>query len=316
MNRPEWAKRARRSPSRAVTVRAPGKVNLSLRSGARGADGFHPLTTTFQALTVFEEVTASAGAGLAIEVSGPQAELVPTDADNVAARAALLLAEHIGVDPDVTLHLHKGVPVAGGMAGGSADGAAALVACDALWEAGLPRDELLELAGELGSDVPFALLGHTAVGTGRGHLLSPVMTRGTFHWALALRAEGMSTPRVYAKFDELTQGRARLEPDLDNDLLLALRQADPVALGAALHNDLQEAAIDLRPELGQAVDTALEAGALGAIVSGSGPTVAVLARSAQHALALSATLMAEGVADEVRTASSPAQGAVVVSASP
>lgn len=312
MRRVDFSGRSRRTPARSVTVRAPGKVNLSLRSGPRGQDGFHPLTTTFQALSLFEEVSAVEGQGLVIEVTGAQADLVPTDVDNIAARAALLLAERAGVDPDVHLRIHKEVPVAGGMAGGSADGAAALVACNELWDTGIARDELFELAGELGSDVPFALLGHTAVGTGRGHLLSPVMTRGTFHWVLALRHEGMSTPQVYARFDEIVGDSARLEAGADIDLLLALRQADPEALGEALHNDLQPAAIDLRPELGDTIDVALEAGALGAVVSGSGPTVAVLARSAQHALALSATLMAQGGADDVRTATSPVPGAVVL----
>lgn len=307
----DWAERARRRPARAVTVRAPGKINLSLRCGALGSDGYHPLATTFQAVSVFEEVTATEGKGLVVEVSGPQAEHVPTGEDNLAARAARALAEHVGVDPDVTLHLRKGVPVAGGMAGGSADAAATLVACDALWEAGLAREELAELAADLGSDVPFALVGHTAVGSGRGHLLSPVMTRGTFHWVLAMRSEGLPTPAVYAKFDELTPDAA-IDPDADVDLMLALRQADPVALGAALHNDLQAAALALRPELGETIEVARDAGALGAIVSGSGPTVAALARSAQHALVLSATLRALGGADEVRTVRGPVQGAVVL----
>jgi len=298
-------------------VRAPGKINLSLRSGPAGPDGYHQLATTFQAVSLYEEVSARrAGGDVIITVSGPQAELVPTGLDNLAAQAVFLLAEHVGTDPDAHLHLHKGVPVAGGMAGGSADAAAALVACDALWDIGMSRDALVELAGELGADVPFAVLGHTAIGKGRGHLLTPALARGTFHWALAIRHEGMSTPAVYRKFDELTGGNAELDQDADHDLLLALRQADPVALGEALHNDLQEAALALSPGLADPLEVAREAGALGAIVSGSGPTVAVLARSAQHALALSATLMAEGVADEVRTATGPVQGAAVVSSHP
>ncbi len=295
-------------------VRAPGKINLALRSGPVGADGYHELATTFQAVSLFEEVSARrAGGDLIITVSGTQAELVPTGPDNLAFRAAVLLAEHTGVDVDVALHLHKGVPVAGGMAGGSADAAAALVACDALWDTGLHRDALVELAGELGADVPFAVLGHTAIGKGRGDVLTPVLARGTFHWALAIRHEGQSTPAVYRKFDELTGGRARLDQEADRDLLLALRQADPVALGEALHNDLQDAALALSPGLAGTLEVAREAGALGAVVSGSGPTVAVLARSAQHALALSATLMAEGVADDVRTATGPVAGATLVS---
>jgi len=298
---------------RVVHVRAPGKVNLSLRSGSVGQDGYHPLVTTFQAISVYEEVSARPGEGVSITVSGEQAERVPTGPENLAARAAVLLAERAGIEPHVALHLRKGVPVAGGMAGGSADAAAALVACDALWGTGFSRDELVELAGELGADVPFAVLGHTAVGQGRGHLLSPALVHGTFHWALAIRHAGQSTPEVYAKFDELSGGRAHLEPDADIDLLLALRQGDPGALGAALHNDLQDAAIALTPELEGALEVALDAGALGAVVSGSGPTVAALGRNAQHALELSAVLASAGVADDVRTATGPVAGATILS---
>ncbi|NLF04038.1 MAG: 4-(cytidine 5'-diphospho)-2-C-methyl-D-erythritol kinase [Actinomycetales bacterium] len=297
---------------RVVHVRAPGKINLSLRCGPVGEDGYHPLVTTFQAVSVYEEVSARPGDGVSLTVSGAQAELVPTGPENLAARAAVLLAERAGIEPHVALHVRKDVPVAGGMAGGSADAAAALVACDALWRTGFSREELTELAGELGADVPFTLLGHTAVGQGRGHLLSPALVHGQFHWVLAIRHEGQSTPAVYARFDERTGGRARLDPEADVALLLALRRGDPGALGAALHNDLQQAALDLSPDLEGPLEVASEAGALGAVVSGSGPTVAVLARSAQHALELSTTLAGAGVADEVRTATGPVAGATLL----
>jgi 4-diphosphocytidyl-2-C-methyl-D-erythritol kinase len=256
------------------------------------------------------------GAGVSIAVDGPQADRVPLDGTNLAWRAAEALADHVGLSPDVALHLTKGVPVAGGMAGGSADAAAALVACDALWETGLPRAELGAIAAGLGSDVPFALLGHTAVGTGRGHLLTPAMTRGEFHWVFAVQDEGLSTPAVFGRFDELTAGGgsgAALvdDPGLaeDTGLMQALRAGDPHALGAALHNDLQDAALSLRPELERTLDVAREAGALGTLVSGSGPTVAALARSRQHALAVAATWTAEGAADSVWCTSGPASGA-------
>ncbi|MFE5307538.1 4-(cytidine 5'-diphospho)-2-C-methyl-D-erythritol kinase [Isoptericola sp. NPDC056573] len=303
------------APSPSVRVRAPGKVNLSLRVGARQADGYHPLSTIFQAVALYEEVTATQvpeGAGVTITVDGPQAELVPVDGTNLAWRAAEALAAQVGVAPDVALHLAKGVPVAGGMAGGSADAAATLVACDALWQTGLSRDDLASLAAELGSDVPFALLGHTAVGTGRGHLLTPAMARGEFHWVFAAQAEGLSTPAVYGRFDELAgPDGAADEPGLDEDtgLMQALRAGDAHALGRALHNDLQAAALSLRPELERTIAVADEAGALGAFVSGSGPTVAALARSRQHALAVAASWTAEGAADSVWCTSGPAHGA-------
>ncbi|GGM30869.1 4-(cytidine 5'-diphospho)-2-C-methyl-D-erythritol kinase [Promicromonospora citrea] len=304
------------APPPSVRVRAPGKVNLALRVGPVGPDGYHPLATIFQAVSLFEEVTATQvapGSGISLTVSGPQAEAVPTDETNLAWRAAALLAERTGLAADVALHLTKGVPVAGGMAGGSADAAAALVACDTLWEAGVPRPELVEMAAELGADVPFSLLGHTAVGTGRGDLLTPAMTRGEFHWCFGTQRTGLSTPSVFRRFDELAGSRAStVDPADDAELMHALRAGDPVALGTALHNDLEPAALDLRPELAEVLEVATEAGALGVVVSGSGPTVAALARSRQHALALGAAWTAADVVDSIWCASGPAPGTQVV----
>lgn len=303
--------------TREVRVRAPGKVNLSLHVGPVDRDGYHALTTVFQAVSVFEEVTARTSDERVVTVSGPQHELVPTDASNLALRAAELLAEAAGIDEGVHLHIDKGVPVAGGMAGGSADAAAALLACDALWQTGLSRADLLALAARLGSDVPFVLQGHTAVGQGRGDLLTPVLGRGEFHWAFAVQDRGLSAGVVYGALDALradTQDVA-LPPDLDDDvpLLQALRAGDARALGAALHNDLQAAALELDPRLAEPLAVAQDAGALGVIVSGSGPTVAALARSRQHALVLAAAFTASGAADRVLTASGPVPGARVVS---
>lgn len=304
------------APSPSVRVRAPGKLNLSLRVGPVDDDGYHPLVTVFQAVSLYEEVTATEvpeGTGIALTVDGPQADQVPLDSANLAWRAAELLARHVGVGADVALHLAKGVPVAGGMAGGSADAAATLVACDALWGTALSRDELTNLAAQLGSDVPFALVGHTAVGTGRGDVLTPAMIRGEFHWAFATQAAGLSTPAVYRQYDERTGGQAPpADPADDTDLMHALRAGDPVALGRTLHNDLQDAAIDLRPELERTLEIAQNGGALGAIVSGSGPSVAALARSRQHALAIAATWTAEGAADSVWCTTGPAAGTRVL----
>lgn len=305
------------APPPSVRVRAPGKVNLTLRVGPVGADGYHPLATIFQAVSLFEEVTATQappGAGISLTVSGPQADAVPTDETNLAWRAAALLADRTGLASDVGLHITKGVPVAGGMAGGSADAAAALVACDALWDAGVPRPELVEMAAELGADVPFSLLGHTAAGTRRGDLLTPAMTRGEFHWCFATQRKGLSTPDVFRRFDELAgPSTPNVAPAADDTALMhALRAGDAVALGKALHNDLEAPALDLRPELAEVLDVATDAGALGVIVSGSGPTVAALGRSRQHALALGAAWTAADVVDAVWTATGPAPGTQIV----
>lgn len=303
--------------TREVRVRAPGKVNLSLHVGPVDADGYHPLTTVFQAVSVFEEVTARPCDERRVTVSGPQHELVPTDASNLAMRAAELVAEAAGIDEGVHLHIDKGVPVAGGMAGGSADAAAALLACDALWQAGLSRAELLALAARLGSDVPFVLQGHTAVGQGRGDLLTPVLGRGEFHWAFAVQDRGLSAGAVYRALDELRGDATHPAPpphvDDDVPLLQALRAGDARALGAALHNDLERAALELDPGLAEPLGVARDAGALGVVVSGSGPTVAALARSRQHALVLAAAFTASGAADRVLTASGPVPGARLVS---
>ncbi|WP_426594461.1 4-(cytidine 5'-diphospho)-2-C-methyl-D-erythritol kinase [Cellulomonas sp. McL0617] len=300
-------------PEHEVRVRAPGKVNLSLRVGPLEADGYHPVSTVFQAVSVFEEVVATPAERRTLTVSGPQSEHVPTDSTNLALQAARLVAARAGIDDGVHLHLHKGVPVAGGMAGGSADAAAALIACDALWRTGLSRDDLLELAAELGSDVPFALSGHTAVGTGRGHLLTPALSRGEFHWAFAVQDRGLSTAAVYAAFDRLADAPRIPDPEDDVPLMQALRAGDPRALGAALHNDLQLAALSVDPGLAEPLAVAQDAGALGVVLSGSGPTVAALGRSRQHALVLAAAFTASGVADRVLTAAGPVAGARVVS---
>lgn len=295
-----------------VRVRAPGKVNLSLAVGRRQADGYHPLATVFQAVSLVEEVVATPAEQFSVQVEGLQADQVPLGPENLAVRAARLLADVAGVDDGVHLTIHKDVPVAGGMAGGSADAAAALLACDALWGTGLPREDLSRLAAELGSDVPFALHGHTAVGRGRGHLLSPVMSRGQYHWTVGLRTTGLSTAEVYAAYDELAGASATDEPEVDDALLRALLAGDATALGAALTNDLQHAALELAPELAETLAVAEDAGALGVVVSGSGPTVVALARDAGHALAMGRALEGARVVDATRTAVGPVAGARVL----
>jgi 4-diphosphocytidyl-2-C-methyl-D-erythritol kinase len=294
-----------------VSVRVPAKINLDLSVGAARPDGYHPLTTVFHAVSLFDDltVTPTDEPGITIEVVGDHREGVPRDAANLAVRAARLVARRAGIDSGAQLLLHKGIPVAGGMAGGSADAAAALVACDAAWHACLDRSELVELAGELGSDVPFALVGGTAIGSGRGEQITPALARGQYHWVLALSADGLSTPDVYAEFDRLTAGRVLAEPRVSDAVMQALRSGDSTALGQALRNDLQAAACALRPDLGDVLDVGLEYGALGGVVSGSGPTVAFLVRDNEHALDLSVALTASGACQSVKRAHGPVHGA-------
>jgi 4-diphosphocytidyl-2-C-methyl-D-erythritol kinase len=298
-----------------VTVRAPAKINLDLAVGPLRADGFHDVATAYHAVSLYDEVIATDSDGLVVSVSagtGVPVEDVPQDPSNLAAAAAMALARHVGRTPDVALHITKGIPVAGGMAGGSADAAAALVACDALWGTALPRTDLVALAAGLGSDVPFALLGGTAMGTGRGEVLAPVLARGTFQWVAALADGGLSTPAVYAECDRLRGETAVPEPRVGDALMAALRAGDPDALGAALRNDLQEAACTLRPALRRTMETGREVGALGAIVSGSGPTVVFLARGPEHAIDIAVALSATGTCRAVKRAHGPVAGARVV----
>ena len=298
-----------------VIVRAPAKINLHLSVGPLRRDGYHDVATAYHAVSLHDEVIASDSDGLAVSVSagtGVPVEDVPQDPSNRAAAAAMALARHVGRSPDVALHITKGIPVAGGMAGGSADAAAALVACDALWGTGLSRGELSALAAQLGSDVPFSLTGGTAIGTGRGEVLAPVLARGRFQWVAALADGGLATPDVYAECDRLRDGQEVPEPRVGSDLMAALRAGDADALGAALHNDLEEAACSLRPALRQTLGTGREAGALGAIVSGSGPTVVFLARSPEHAIDIAVALSATGTCRAVKRCHGPVGGARVM----
>ncbi len=301
--------------STSVIVRVPAKVNLQLSVGPLRTDGYHELATVFHAVSLSDEVKATyaePGAGITLTISGEGADHLPVDESNLAYRAAMLLAAHAGIDADVTLHLNKGIPVAGGMAGGSADAAGALVACDALWRLGTDRDDLMDLAAELGSDVPFALHGGTAVGTGRGEKLMSALARGSFHWVFALAEGGLSTPAVYRECDRLREGVDVPDPYVSDLLMQGLRAGDAVILGKALSNDLQAAAISLRPSLAQVLETGDDLGALGGIVSGSGPTCAFLARDHEHALDIAVGLTSAGVCRTVKTATSPASGAKVV----
>ncbi|GGA61471.1 4-diphosphocytidyl-2-C-methyl-D-erythritol kinase [Pseudoclavibacter endophyticus] len=284
-----------------VTVRAPGKINVALLVGRLMDDGYHDVATAYQAVSLFEDVRATPADDVSVSFAGPIAtEDLPTGNDNLAVRAARLLARETGHDGGAHLHITKRVPVAGGMGGGSADAAATLVACDALWGTDCGRDDLLALGARLGADVPFALLGGTAIGTGRGDQLSPALSTGQFHWVLAVSDTGMSTPSTYRALDAHRERHsadispASPAPTVPDDVMHALRSGDAVALGEALTNDLQAAALQLRPELGDTLELGEANGALAGIVSGSGPTIAFLVSDVESAIDLQVTLSAAG----------------------
>ncbi|MFI0482405.1 4-(cytidine 5'-diphospho)-2-C-methyl-D-erythritol kinase [Actinomadura sp. 9N215] len=306
-----------------MSVRVPAKVNLQLGVGPIRDDGYHDLVNVFHAVSLFDDVTAADGPRLEVRVeSAPYSRVdvgdVPVDDDNLAAKAARLVAARLGVEPRVAIRIRKAIPVAGGMAGGSADAAAALVACARLWddrdEPVITRDDLLVLGAELGSDVPFAILGGTAIGVGRGERLTPALTRGTFHWVFATADGGLSTPAVYGECDRIraAQGVEAAPPVVSEALMTALATGDAKGLGAALTNDLQEAALSLRPSLGRVLDAGHDLGAAGALVSGSGPTCAFLAETEEDAAELAEALDGAGVARQVLRAHGPVPGATAM----
>ena len=313
-----------------VTVRVPAKINLQLAVGPLRPDGYHGLVTVFHAVSLFDDVTVATAETDTIAVTGEGAGLVPEDGDNLALRAIRALrqalprrgasalgayrpADAVAGAGGVAVTIAKRIPVAGGMAGGSADAAAALVACNELWGAGLSQQELCAIAGEVGSDAAFPVLGGTAVGRGRGEQLAPaVASPVAFHWVLAFAGGHLSTPAVFRALDKQRAGREVPEPELSNELMTALRTGHIENLGAALTNDLQEPAIALFPALRKTLDAGLEAGAVGALVSGSGPTCYFLARDAAHAADLAAGISGAGVCRSVTSATGPAPGASVV----
>ncbi|MBG6224139.1 4-diphosphocytidyl-2-C-methyl-D-erythritol kinase [Arthrobacter sp. CAN_A2] len=306
-----------RSGARSVRVRAPGKINVSLKVGPPREDGYHGIASVFLAVSLYEEVTATEtdGDGISVTVNGQgtlnlPAESIPLDRTNLAVRAAELLAEVSPGRTGVHLDITKRVPIAGGMGGGSADAAAALLACDALWGSGFSRDELAKIAVDLGADVPFALVGGTAVGLGVGDQLTPAISKTPLHWVLVTSDYGLSTPEVYRTLDgiRLREGiDPDPQPDIDPAILGAMRAGDAPGLAPLLHNDLQRASIELAPVLGDILETGKAAGALAGIVSGSGPTIAFLARSSGHAAELATLLGTEGL--QAMTVHGPAHGA-------
>jgi len=311
---PEDDERPRLGASGPVKVRVPAKINLHLGVGPARSDGYHELSTVYHAIALHDELTARRGDTLTLTMEGVGTGELALDESNLAIRAARALARQAGVPAHARLHLRKQIPLAAGLAGGSADAAAALVACDALWGTGMTRDDLAAVAAEIGSDVPFLVYGGTALGTGRGETVSPVLVRPTnWHWVIAVADGGLATPAVYAELDRLRALRVAPPPlGSTDELLAALRQRDPEVLAGALGNDLQFAALSLRPQLSDVLKAGRAAGALAGIVSGSGPTCVFLAYDAAEANMIASSLESAGVCREARTATGPVAGARVV----
>ena len=259
---------------KSVEVQVPAKVNLQLSVGPKKADGYHEVVTVFQAISLYDTIKISPSDQFQISIKGDYTNGVPLDQSNLVYKAVELMAEKFDTDKALEIEISKSIPVAGGMAGGSADAAGALLGIDQLFGLGLNRDELGEVARNLGSDVPFMLHGGTAVGRGHGDEITPALSRGTYHWVIAVSSNGLSTPSVYGECDRLRTGLDIKAPSLNDELLQALLSGDSTRVGKSLNNDLQAAACSLRPALRLILDTGQEYGALGGIVSGSGPSVA------------------------------------------
>lgn len=294
-------------------MRVPAKVNLFLGVGALRPDGYHDLVTVFHAVDLVDDIVVSPAEGIEITVSGEGAEHVPADRRNLAWQAAELLATTLNRMPRVRIEIAKSIPVAGGMAGGSADAAAALIACDTLWQAATPRDTLAALAAQLGADVAFPLLGGSALGHGRGEFLTPIETTATLHWVFALAGHGISAAEAYHELDrQRAAGQAQPPATSLQQVMDALQRGDAIHLAEAMANDLQPAALALVPSLRRTLDAGLDLGAMAGLVSGSGPTCAFLARDVADAARLAAALAEAGVCRSTRVASGPAPGARVV----
>lgn len=297
---------------KSVEVQVPAKVNLQLSVGPKKADGYHEVVTVFQAISLFDNLRISRSEQFDITLEGDFINGVPVDQSNLVAKAVDLMADKYEIDKNLSIEINKSIPVAGGMAGGSADAAATLLGIDQLFGLGLSKDELGEVARKLGSDVPFMLHGGTAVGRGHGDEITPALSRGNYHWVIALSSNGLATPAVYGECDRLRTGLDIKAPSINDELLQALLSGDSVRVGRALNNDLQAAAISLRPALRLILDTGQEYGALGGIVSGSGPSVAFLVADEDHSLDLAVALTSSGVVGSVARAQGPVTGAKVV----
>ena len=295
-----------------AVVRVPGKINLQLSVGPLQKDGYHELATVFQSVSLFDELTLTPIESGAIEIDCGGKAGVPEGRENLAYRAAELMIDRFDIESGVAIKIKKEIPIAGGMAGGSANAGAAIVGIDSLFSLGLSRNEMEKLGAELGADVPFTISGGTAIGTGRGDRITPVLSRGTYYWVLALSTSGLSTPAVYSECDRLREGMDIAAPHVSDELLQSLTHGDAKSLGKKLVNDLQPAAFSLKPALRLILDVGIDYGALGGIVSGSGPTVAFLAENEEHALDLVVALTSSGVVGNVVRAQGPVPGARIV----
>ncbi|MFM7014162.1 MAG: 4-(cytidine 5'-diphospho)-2-C-methyl-D-erythritol kinase [Actinomycetota bacterium] len=268
---------------------APAKVNLFFAVGAFLKDGYHEVASLYQALALREQLSMELSGRNHVEFCGPYQSLaeesVPRDDSNLVFLAQKALSEFSVelANSKFDFLIKKSVPIAGGMAGGSADAAAALTLIDGRYGLEL-GSKLEEIGSSFGADVPFSIRGGTAQGLGRGEVLSPIETSGTLHFVVTPNPVGLATPLVYKQLDlmRIEEGidvSALAPPTLSRSLLKAVADANPEALAPLMANDLERAALRLRPELRSVLEAGEEAGALRSMISGSGPSIVHLARN-------------------------------------
>lgn len=297
-----------------VSVRVPAKINLQLAVGPLDAAGYHEIATIFQAVSLYDEVTVSKvkPGSEHLSISGEGADDLPVNQNNLAFKAIREIAKYVEHPINARIHIDKSIPIAGGMAGGSADAAAVLIAVNQLWQLNLTSEQLTTIASEIGSDVAFLLFGHTQMGLGRGERLNPVLTRGELNWVIATSSGGLATGEVYKTCDTLREGKETVEPVINNELIKALAAGEVKKVASNLSNDLQEAALKLKPELKNLLKAGEDFGAIGSLVSGSGPTCIFLIENKKAAENLVIDLAGSGLAKNVFLASGPVAGAKII----
>ena len=268
--------------SAGIRLRTHAKINLFLRVLGRRPDGYHEIESIFHGISLADDITVRATEGHDVDVDiqvarGPGTG-VPKREDNLAYLAAQALIERGVTASGVSIDITKRIPIGAGLGGGSGNAAGVLVALNDLWGARLPTDDLNDLGATVGSDVPYCLTGGTMLVTGRGENLSSLPSPGDLHFVLGISDEPLYTKDVYERLDSLgTDGEVGSAA-----MTLALGAGDAAEVAELLHNDLEPAAFSLRPELEELKKVILGAGALGAGLTGSGPTLFGLASDEDH----------------------------------
>ncbi|WP_371376339.1 4-(cytidine 5'-diphospho)-2-C-methyl-D-erythritol kinase [Sporomusa aerivorans] len=272
-----------------LTLKAYAKINLALDVLYKRSDGFHEVAMVMQAVSLCDTVSLTSYPGEII-LTVSRADL-PADASNLAYRAAALLKEYTGCRQGACITLDKQIPLAAGLAGGSADAAAVLKGLNILWDLGLSGEELSRLAARLGSDVPFCLCNGTMLATGRGEILSPLPPMPACYVVLAKPPVEVPTAWVYQQFKA---DRVAVRPDIAG-MCKELEQGSLAGVAGKLANVLENVTIPAHPEIARIKECMLEAGAMAALMSGSGPTVFGLAGSQDQAEVIASRLKAEKV---------------------